>query len=580
MDCTTASGTGIGASIPVSTNTTTVTILSTVGPVPIRNSSTSSVSSLNYFTVSNNTTVLSNPLPSSLGPFSLSSSIGPTGVGSTPIGSSSLLPKYINSTSPYSVASSAGPSLYTSSSFLYTVTGPVESTMPTPVSTLSNSTLLATSPTLNTSIGAPPTSSPSSTSYGTSFGFTLPSYYSSVNPPYTNSSSIPQSFPTSTVSTTLPYSSGAAFYTSSSVGGLSSGASGTLPSFYSSVTPLYMNSSGVMTLLSQSATTSTGTAVYISSYISSAASAGLNSSSSTFPVIPSSATAPYANSSTAEPVTFQTSTIISSIGTISVLTTDTLPSSSGITSTIFVTETVVSTLNSTITIGATPTSSSVSKSRNVTASIAPTSSILKCNAGKYHLSISITMLSRVDNCLRALRATQTPGRLSAAQKFCSTFTKTHDCVVPTYVPWECNSWRLSSACSCIAASTKSEPCPESEMTTTSSHHAWTSSPALHTTIYYTTTERIHTKTSSSTPYKLTGWVMPTDYFPHHPEVRRGEADQGRESKVCLIVNMLVYQHNKLTANSRTSLAFHSFLAMMKMKKIMNDDGMVTRRLEI
>lgn len=590
MDCTTASGTGAGASIPVPTNTTTVTILSTttVGSVSIRNSSTSSVSSLSYFTVSNSTTVLSTALPSSLGPLSLSSSIGPTGVSGTPIGSSSLLPKYTNSTSPYSVVSSASPSFYTSSSFLYTVTGPAESAMPTPVSTLSNTTLLATSPTLNTSIGAPATSPPSGISYGTIFVFTttntsysgssstLPSYYSSGNPPYTNSSSISQSFPTNTVGTTLPYSSGAGFYTSTSVAGLSSDASGALPNYYSSVTPLYTNSSSATTLLSQSATTSTGTAVYTSI----AASAGLSSSSSAFLVISSAATAPYTNSSIAESVTLQTPTLIPSIGTISVLTTDILPSSSGIISTIFVTETVISTPNTTITVAATATDSSVSKPHIITTSIIPTSSILKCNAGKYPLSISVALLSRVDNCLRALRATQTPGRLSAAQKFCSTFTKTHDCAIPTYVPWECNSWRLSSACSCIATSSKSEPCPESEMTTTSSHHAWTSSPSIHTTIYYTTTEKVPTKTSSNTPYKLTGWVTPTNYFPHHPELRRSEADQGRERRVCLTVNGLVYQHNKLTTNFRISLAFHSFLMMTERKTIMNEDGTVTRRLRI
>ena len=69
-----------------------------------------------------------------------------------------------------------------------------------------------------------------------------------------------------------------------------------------------------------------------------------------------------------------------------------------------------------------------------------------------------------DNCLRALRATQTPGRLQSAQSFCATFTKQSvpATAIPTYAVDACKqnqngplSMRLSSACACIAASTSS-----------------------------------------------------------------------------------------------------------------------------
>jgi len=69
-----------------------------------------------------------------------------------------------------------------------------------------------------------------------------------------------------------------------------------------------------------------------------------------------------------------------------------------------------------------------------------------------------------DNCLRALRATQTPGRLQSAQSFCATFTKQSvpATAIPTYAADACKqnqngplSMRLSSACACIATSTSS-----------------------------------------------------------------------------------------------------------------------------
>lgn len=73
-----------------------------------------------------------------------------------------------------------------------------------------------------------------------------------------------------------------------------------------------------------------------------------------------------------------------------------------------------------------------------------------------------------DNCLRALRATGTPGRLSSAQAFCATFTAATTSVAPTAVPTyavdACKqnqngdlNFRLSSACACIAPATTTVP---------------------------------------------------------------------------------------------------------------------------
>lgn len=77
-----------------------------------------------------------------------------------------------------------------------------------------------------------------------------------------------------------------------------------------------------------------------------------------------------------------------------------------------------------------------------------------------------------DNCLRALRATQTPGRLEAAQTFCASFTgtPTASVPVPTYAQDACKpnqngdtAHRLSSACACLPTPTSKptvEPCAE------------------------------------------------------------------------------------------------------------------------
>jgi hypothetical protein len=69
-----------------------------------------------------------------------------------------------------------------------------------------------------------------------------------------------------------------------------------------------------------------------------------------------------------------------------------------------------------------------------------------------------------DNCIRALRATQTPGRLEAAQTFCAAFTtiSVAATAIPAYAAEACKSnpvgsqsFRISSACSCITPSAPS-----------------------------------------------------------------------------------------------------------------------------
>ncbi|EFX03689.1 peptidase s41 family protein [Grosmannia clavigera kw1407] len=69
-----------------------------------------------------------------------------------------------------------------------------------------------------------------------------------------------------------------------------------------------------------------------------------------------------------------------------------------------------------------------------------------------------------DNCLRVFRATNITGRLQSAQEFCSMYTATGTAaataVIPDYAATACasnqvgpESFRISSACSCIATST-------------------------------------------------------------------------------------------------------------------------------
>lgn len=85
-----------------------------------------------------------------------------------------------------------------------------------------------------------------------------------------------------------------------------------------------------------------------------------------------------------------------------------------------------------------------------------------------------------DNCLRALRATQTPGRVESARAFCSSFTAaatatatgTAAVPIPTYAQDACKenqngdiNFRISSACSCLpsaATTTTTIPTPSNE----------------------------------------------------------------------------------------------------------------------
>lgn len=75
------------------------------------------------------------------------------------------------------------------------------------------------------------------------------------------------------------------------------------------------------------------------------------------------------------------------------------------------------------------------------------------------LATSVLGDCNADNCLRALRATQTPGRLEAARSFCATFTSASvpATAIPSYAAVACKSdqGRISSACNCIAAPTSS-----------------------------------------------------------------------------------------------------------------------------
>lgn len=86
-------------------------------------------------------------------------------------------------------------------------------------------------------------------------------------------------------------------------------------------------------------------------------------------------------------------------------------------------------------------------------------SVLYLTAASALFAGSAIASCNADNCLRALRATQTPGRLQAAQSFCAAYTVSPNAVpVPTYAAAACvsnqvgpPSVRLASACACIAA---------------------------------------------------------------------------------------------------------------------------------
>ena len=103
---------------------------------------------------------------------------------------------------------------------------------------------------------------------------------------------------------------------------------------------------------------------------------------------------------------------------------------------------------------------------------------------------------KTDNCLRPMRATQTPGRLAAAQAFCSFYT-TNGATLPrpTYLPAECVASRISSACSCIATSIPITSTSRSTGTSTTTVKSTTTS----TTITTTTTSSSTSTTTSNPP---------------------------------------------------------------------------------
>jgi choice-of-anchor B domain-containing protein len=71
----------------------------------------------------------------------------------------------------------------------------------------------------------------------------------------------------------------------------------------------------------------------------------------------------------------------------------------------------------------------------------------------------VAPVCNADNCLRAFRATSTPGRLAESQAFCSSFTKTlvtDVSVLPGWAPSACAGdavSRASSACACLPKAT-------------------------------------------------------------------------------------------------------------------------------
>ncbi|CAK7227183.1 hypothetical protein SCUCBS95973_006457 [Sporothrix curviconia] len=89
-----------------------------------------------------------------------------------------------------------------------------------------------------------------------------------------------------------------------------------------------------------------------------------------------------------------------------------------------------------------------------------------------------------DNCLRALRATQTPGRLQSAESFCSVYTAAASAsvAIPSYAVEACQSnqvgplsIRLSSACSCLGPVTTATGYPSSSTSLSSVASSLTSS---------------------------------------------------------------------------------------------------------
>ncbi|UNI15401.1 hypothetical protein JDV02_001936 [Purpureocillium takamizusanense] len=120
-----------------------------------------------------------------------------------------------------------------------------------------------------------------------------------------------------------------------------------------------------------------------------------------------------------------------------------------------------------------------------------------------------------DNCLRALRATQIPGRLESARAFCASYTAVPaptGLAVPSYAADACKKnpngdqpARLSSACACIAPGTTTTtpptttPSTSSTTTTTPTTTTPTTSPTASACAQVSSSWAAQVKTSKAVP---------------------------------------------------------------------------------
>lgn len=114
-----------------------------------------------------------------------------------------------------------------------------------------------------------------------------------------------------------------------------------------------------------------------------------------------------------------------------------------------------------------------------------------------------------DNCLRAFRATQTPGRLQYVQSLCATFTKAPTMVisaVPSFAALACTGdvvARVSSACSCIpergSAITQSKTSGSSTFFTSDVSKSISRSSSTYSLSTISTSTSSRTTTSTSSP---------------------------------------------------------------------------------
>ncbi|MCJ1254070.1 hypothetical protein MMC24_001884 [Lignoscripta atroalba] len=135
-----------------------------------------------------------------------------------------------------------------------------------------------------------------------------------------------------------------------------------------------------------------------------------------------------------------------------------------------------------------------------TVTVTVTESGSQCSA-----SPTTTLQCNADDCLRAMRATQTPGRLAAAQSFCSTYTQGYGGAIPTYVPAKCDASRLSSACSCIATSTLPPSSMSSSMSSTSTTSSAPSSTSTSSAKYWSGWENVEKFFVFGDSYTTTGF---------------------------------------------------------------------------